>query len=307
MPAGDLALHGRWASALLFAAVAALGGCSGSTADPGVAADLVVTGGTFARGALPAPAAAGPAVQALQFSDARVVAGESNRPLLGALDPSATAVLLALDGDRGYWIVGAGVPSTDAPTLPTFNVRLGFSRAIASGTRQLIAQAVDGAGRVGAPTQQAIDVAAASLPSGPLVVHLAWTGDADLDLHVVDPDGVEIFSRHPSGYRPPPPPALPDPGAAADAPLLDGDSNAGCLLDGRDQENVVWKLAPASGHYVVRVDAASLCGEAYADWRVEEILGGAVVASASGEAVGADTRGSHDAGAGRTALEFDVP
>jgi hypothetical protein len=293
------------AAALAIVAVAAAG-CAARSADPGVGADLQVLGGSFQRGALPA-ASTGPSVEALQFSDAHVFAGEDNRPLLGALDPSATAVLLALDGDRGYWIVGAGVPSTDAPTLPTFDVRVGFARAIAAGPRRLIAQAVDAAGHVGPPSQQLLDVGGATLPDGPMVVHLSWSGDADLDLHVVDPDGVEIFSRHPSGYRAPPPPALPDPAAAANAPFLDGDSNAGCAIDGRDQENVVWKLAPASGHYVVRVDAASLCGLVYADWRVDRIVDGSVIASASGEAIDADTHGTHDAGAGRTALEFDVP
>ena len=141
-----------------------------------------------------------------------------------------------------------------------------------------------------------------------MVVSLSWNGAADLDLHVVDPDGVEIFARHPSGYRPPPPPALPDPTAAMNAPLLDGDSNAGCVIDGRDQENVVWTMAPASGHYVVRVDATSLCGLPYADWRVERARRRrARRAARSGEAIDADTRGTHDAGAGRTALEFDVP
>ena len=62
----------------------------------------------------------------------------------------------------------------------------------------------------------------------------------------------------------------PIPTAAANAPLLDGDSNGGCVIDGRDQENVVWSMAPASGHYIVRVDAASLCELAYSDWRVDE-------------------------------------
>jgi hypothetical protein len=291
---------------LVLVLVAAAGGCASRSADPGFDADLQITGGSFVRGALPAPAN-GPGVQSLQFSDAHVFAGDGERPLLGALAPSATAVLLALDGDRGYWIVGAGVPGVDAPTLPRFDVRAAFSRLIAGGTRQLVAEAVDGEGHAGVPVEQPIDVSAAAVPSGPMVVSLSWNGAVDLDLHVVDPDGVEIFARHPSGYRPPPPPALPDPTAAMDAPLLDDDSNAGCAIDGRNQENVVWMMAPASGHYVVRVDATSLCGLAYSDWRVEELVDGAPVASASGEATDADTRGTHDAGAGRTALEFDVP
>jgi nitroreductase len=287
--------------------VVVLGGCSARSADPGVAADLQVAGGSFTRGALPSPSPSGPGVQSLQLPDVHVAPGEQNRPLLGALDPSATAVLLALDGDRGYWVVGAGVPATDAPMLPTFSVRLGFARTLADGPRRLVAQAVDAAGHVGPPSTQTLDIAAAALPSGPLVVSLSWTVDADLDLHVVDPDGVEIFSRHPSGYRPPPPPGLPDPTAAMNAPLLDGDSNAACAIDGRDVENVVWKLPPQPGHYVVRVDATSLCGLPYADWSVSELVGGAVVATARGEAIDADTRGAHDQGAGRTALEFDVP
>jgi hypothetical protein len=284
----------------------AAAGCASRSADPGFDADLQITGGAFVRGALPA-AGDGPSVEALQFSDARVFAGDGERPLLGVLDASATAVLLALDGDRGYWVVGAGVPATDAPTLPRFDVRAAFSRLIAGGTRQLVAQAVDAAGHAGAPVAQPVDVSAASVPAGPMVVSLVWNGAADLDLHVVDPDGIEIFSRHPSGYRPPPPPALPDPTAADNAPLLDDDSNASCVIDGRDEENVVWKLAPVSGHYVVRVDASSLCGLPYSDWRVDRLVDGAVVASATGEAIDADTRGAHDAGAGRTALEFDVP
>ncbi|MCA1665180.1 MAG: hypothetical protein LC659_13085 [Myxococcales bacterium] len=293
--------------ALFIIAVAVAGaGCASRAADPGVDADLQIAGGSFVRGALPPPSD-GPSVQALQFSDAHVFAGDGERPVLGALDPAASAVLLALDGDRGYWVVGAGVPAADAPTLPRFDVRAAFSRLIAGGTRQLVAEAVDARGHAGAPVEHAIDVSAASVPSGAMVVSLTWNGDVDLDLHVVDPDGVEIFARHPSGYRPPPPPALPDPTAAMNAPRLDGDSNADCAIDGRNQENVVWPMAPASGHYVVRVDATSLCGLAYADWRVERLVDGALGASASGEAIDADTRGAHDAGAGRTALEFDVP
>lgn len=288
------------------AVIVAWAGCASHSADPGFDADLQIVGGSFTRGALPAPSG-GPSVQALQFSDSRVVAGESERPLLGVLDSTANSVLLALDGDRGYWVAVAGVPSTDDPTLPRFDVRAGFSRLIAAGTRTLMAAAVDAHGHVGTPAKMQLDVGAAPVPAGPMVISLSWNGSADLDLHVVDPDGVEIFARHPSGYRPPPPPAIPDPTAADNAPLLDDDSNAACVVDARDQENVVWKLAPASGHYVVRVDAASLCGLPYADWRVDRVVDGAAVASASGEAIDADTRGEHDAGAGRTALEFDVP
>jgi hypothetical protein len=291
---------------LLLVALAIAAGCDGRSADPGVSADLQVAGAEFVPGPLPA-ADTGPAVVGLQFSDGRIIAGAHDRPLLGQLDPTATAVALELDGDRGYWIVPAGVPATEAPTLPTIHVQLAFAARLPSGTRTLLAQAADAGGRFGAPTTLALDVAGVTPPAGALVVHLAWSGRADLDLHVIDPTGVEIWSRHPSGYQPPPPPQLPDPTAAADAAQLDLDSNAHCAIDGRDQENVVYMQPPPRGHYVVRVDAFSLCGDVLGDWRVEAIRDGASIGAAAGEAVDADTRAAHDAGAGRTALEFDVP
>jgi hypothetical protein len=269
--------------------VAVVAGCSASAVspDPGLSADLQVEGARFSSGVPPA-GGDGPAVRGLQLADAHIAAGAHDRPLLGQLDPGATAVTLRLDGDRGYWIVPAGVPATEAPTLPTFDVRLAFARTLPTGARTLIAQAVDADGHVGPPSTLALDIAGAALPSGAMVVHLEWRGTADLDLHLVDPSGVETWARHPNG-------------------LLDVDSNAECVFDGRDQENIVFTAPPPPGHYIVRVDAFSLCGAALADWRVDVVRDGAVVATASGEAGDADTREAHDKGAGRTALELDVP
>ena len=90
--------------------------------------------------------------------------------------------------------------------------------------------------------------------------------------------------------------------------MLDFDSNSSCAIDGRRQEDAVWMAAPPAGHYVVRVDTFSLCGEAIADWTVGVTLNGTVIAAAEGE--GRDTDAalySHEQGAGVTALAFDVP
>jgi hypothetical protein len=278
-----------------------------ASSDPGVAAALQVAGAQFVPGAPPTAAVNAPAVRALQFSDSSVIAGAANRPLLGAVDATATAAALDLEGDRGYWIVPAGVPSADAPTLPTFDVRVAFAATLPTGTRTLAARAIDGSGHFGAPLTQPVAIDGVTVPTGALVIHLAWSGRADLDLHVVQPDGVEIWARHPSGYQAPAPPALPDPVAAALAAQLDADSNAGCSFDGRDQENVVFASAPPDGHYVVRVDATSLCGAPFADWHVAVLADGVTRFGADGEAVDADTEGSHAGGAGRTAVTFDLP
>lgn len=295
----------RAARRLLFALLL-LAGCDGRSADPGVAAALQVAEAQFVPGPLP-PTGQGPAVLSLQFSDGRILAGARDRPLLGQLAPSATAVALALDDDRGYWISPAGVPTTEAPTLPTLHAQLAFAVDLPAADRTLRVQAADASGHFGPPSQLVLPVVPAEEPTGELVVQLTWRGRADLDLHLIDPTGVEIWARHPSGYQPPPPPALPDPSAAARAARLDLDSNAQCQFDGRDRESVVYRDPPPKGRYTVRTDAFSLCGDPFSAWQVEVRRQGRLIGSARGEAVEADTRSAHEAGAGRTALELDVP
>lgn len=289
---------------MMRALVLLLAGCGAASTDPGLRAELRVEGAQFASGAL--SDGVGPPVVALHLADPSLFPGAQHQPFLGELAPPATAVAIGLDGDRGYWILVAGTPSIDAPTEPTFAAQLAIARDARPGARTLSLHAVDERGRIGPAATLPITIAALAPPSGPLVVHLDWDADADLDLHVIDSDGVEIWTGHPSGYRPPPPPALPDPDVAKRAPQLDVDSNAQCRIDGRNQENVVWSTAPAAGHYLVRVDAASLCGQVEANWRVAVTRDGRSIASASGTAVDADTRGTHGTGDGRTALTFDL-
>ena len=96
--------------------------------------------------------------------------------------------------------------------------------------------------------------------------------------------------------------------AVAAAGSLDFDSNAGCAIDGRRQENIIYTQQPPPGDYTVRVDASSLCGQVDAQWRVTATTAdGTVQRSAQWEATDADTRGSHGAGAGRLAFTFTIP
>ena len=139
------------------------------------------------------------------------------------------------------------------------------------------------------------------------MITLRWDTTSDLDFHVVDSSGVEIWARKPNAYRPPPPPAMADPDGPKNAAQLDFDSNAGCVIDGRNQEDVIFPLEPAPGRYTVRIDAFSLCGQSYANWRVEAITTVSRFGVAVGIASDADTRGTHDQGAGLTALQLDVP
>jgi len=288
-------------------ALVAAPACRGLSEDIGLGADLRVAGGQFLGGNVEAAGpGGGPAVVSVFNSLTAVQPGERDKPLSGSLDAAATAVALGLRGDSGYWIVVAGPPALDAPDLPTFAATLSFSPELPLGDLVLIVRAVDAQGRFGAPASVPLASAPASPPMGSLVVSLGWDTESDLDLHVVTPDGVEIWARNINSYKAPLPGTPVDASAWQSGGILDFDSNAGCVIDGRRQENVVWQAAPPVGTYLVRVDTASLCGTPAARWSVRAIVAGAEIAASQGTSLPGDARFSKGPGGGIQALTFDV-
>jgi hypothetical protein len=270
----------------------ALAGCGGVPADRGLSAEMMVSGAQFSPGAMPA-AGGGPEVVNLDIASNAIRAGEIEAPLSGSLGPTATAAAVGLLGDKGYWIVPAGLPDVSAPAYPTFAVSLSFSAGLAAGTYELAVQAVDAESRFGPPQTAVLTASVPPVAMGAMVVSLRWDTEADLDLHVVDPLGNIIWRED---IRP-----------AGSGAYLDFDSNAGCVIDGRRLENVIWKDTPPSGRYQLLVDTFALCGETFANWTVEARLGGQLVGSAAGESLETDTEVPHDGGAGVLALEIVVP
>jgi hypothetical protein len=293
-------------SPLLAIALAALASCGeGTWADAGRDARLMVRGGTFFRGEAPGNQG-GPAVASVDLSLTTLRAGIVDSPLRGALSPGATAAAISVTGDAGYWIVPAGLPSVDAPDYPTFDAPVSLAAATAPGPYELLVRAVDAAGHFGPASTTAFQVVRVDV-TGTLVVTLTWDTEADLDLHVVDPRGTEIWTHAPSSWKAPPVGTPVPRDAWKDGGNLDFDSNAQCVIDGRRQEDVVWARTAPSGRYVVRVDTPSLCGEVAARWNAVVSLGGRVVAQAAGTSLASDTRGLHQAGSGLLALQFVVP
>jgi hypothetical protein len=290
----------------LVAASGALSCSSGVQADTGDDAYMHVSGAQFFRGAMPAGSATGPGVVQLDLMSNNIWEGLANDAVSGALAPTATAAAIGLQGDVGYWVVTAGVPSVATPGDPSFAATAAFSTGIVVGSYTLVVRAVDQAGNFGLPKQQIL--VAEPSPTNPpatgdLVVTLTWDTESNLDLHVVDPAGTEIYSGNPS-TEPPFAYDQPDGGSWG---YIDYDSNANCVIDGLRREDAVWPHTPPSGQYTVRVDTPSLCGQPIADWTVEVVLEGSTIAQASGVALPADTMGSHGLGSGVLALTFAVP
>lgn len=292
----------------IFAVLSAglLTACDGASSDPGLGALLRVEGAQFVAGSPPA-GGSGPEVVSVDLSSNQIRAGQIGKPLSAALDPAATAAAIGLRGDLGYWVVPAGLPEVQAPGFPTFHVDLSFAPDLAAGEYTLDVRAGGAEGRFGPSQLLPLSASGPPVPIGALVISLRWDTEADLDLHVIDPAGVEIYKRNINSYEAPPPGQAPDPTAWQKGGLLDLDSNAACVIDGRRQENVIWKDAALPGHHLVRVDTFSLCGEASASWTVEVRKAGAVLARAEGRSGPTDEQMPHDRGAGVLALDVDVP
>ncbi|MGB8295181.1 MAG: hypothetical protein WCG85_07115 [Polyangia bacterium] len=298
-------MKGRSGTWLLPLAVAA---CGGATSDTGVEAVVRVAGGQFYRGSIDQLVGAdAPTVVDVLNSQNVITPGLQNKLISGRLDPGSTAVAIGLAGDVGYWILAADVPDVDSPTQPTFHASLSFSPSLPKTSYDLMVRAAAPPTSMGPATHVPLDVEQSLPPTGALVVSLWWDTESDLDLHVVDPSGVEVWAGNINSYDRYSTLPMPDAGAMSEAGILDFDSNAGCVIDGRCNENVVWAVTAPVGDYVARVDTFSLCGNSAARWTVEALLNGVSLGKAKGEALPASQRFSKGKGSGLTVLTFTVP
>jgi hypothetical protein len=255
---------------------------------------------------MPEGSADGPPVAQLVLISNNIWPGLSGDPITGALGDTATAAAIGLQGDTGYWIVAAGVPDVATPNAPSFSAAASFSSGLVVGRYALVARAVDADGHFGPPSTQPLvaELSPTNPPAtGDLVVTLTWDTESNLNLHVVDPDGIEIFWNEQSS-EPPFSFAQSDGGSYG---YIDYDSNANCVIDGLRREDAIWPHSPPSGRYTVRVDASSLCGQPIANWTVSATLEGKEIGRAAGVALDTQTIGSHGAGAGVLALQLSVP
>jgi hypothetical protein len=125
--------------------------------------------------------------------------------------------------------------------------------------------------------------------TGDIKVSLSFDQEVDLDLHVVDPSGEEIYF----GNR-----------ISASGGELDLDSNAACSIDHYNNENIYWKKDTApEGDYIVRVDYWEACVNDPVNYIVTIILGEDDVTMYQGSFVSTDADGGGE-GSGRLITTF---
>lgn len=286
-------------------------GCEGASAQSGTTGYLRIQGAQYVPGELDqSEHDAAPVVRVPDSRNNTVYRGIPKKTVSGTVGPGSASVLIGLQGDTGHWVLPVASMDVAAPGDFTFSGQIALSQSTPLGPATLLLRAVSQKGEIGPVYKQAWKITEIAV-SGGLVISLDWDTEADLDLRVTAPNAagkeVEIWSRKTSTVIKPAPgePALTEADLAT-VGRLDMDSNSQCLIDGRRQENVYWptKPAPANQLYTVRVDAFSLCGEAFAHWRVRVLLDDQEVLSASGQMGDSDTRFDHGPGAGLQALQF---
>jgi hypothetical protein len=283
----------------------AAAGCGGPTRDPGLDAAVRVVNAQFYRGAPPAESG-GPTVTDVAAVRSIVQVGTTIG--VSGLTPVGTGGLVAYArGDVGYWVFTPGIRNVAIAGQLDFAASMQIARTVPTDRPlQIDVYAVGTDGAVGPARLLELTAVPPPIPDGKLVVSLDWDQQVDLDLHVTDPNGIEIWARKINSFQAPPPPALPGPDDYENGGILDYDSNASCVLDGRRQENVVWAVDVPLGAYVVRVDTFSMCGQGYANWHLRVVRDGQLLDEARGVATELETRFPHGAGAGEVASVFTV-
>jgi len=160
-------------------------------------------------------------------------------------DAPFTRIVLTVPGSIDYWELQLPAPVTDIQVVPTGSSSI-------PNTTFTMETAVGGPGGYG--KGEVSNVHAVDLANSDVAVILRWNAYSDVDLHVTDPKGIEVYfgrTSSPEGGR------------------LDLDSNPACNIDGVNQEVITWPSNQAPpGEYKVQVYYWSDCGVARSDFSV---------------------------------------
>jgi len=195
---------------------------------------LVTVNATYHSGT-PPTASGGPTASAEQGSTPLL--GQPYRySLFGST--TFTKVYLWVDGADGYW-------ELDLP-VAVQTVDLVLQMTDHAGASFDLEAALASTGGVGAAHRATITTT--DLATADVAVILKWTGASDVDLHVIDGKGQEVYYAN---------------STTAEGGSLDLDSNAGCSIDNVNQETISWPQGHApSGTYTIKVDYYDDCGVA---------------------------------------------
>lgn len=266
-------------SARLLAALAAfcLLAC-GQREPSGHLEPIRLVGGTFHEGALPTESSEGPAITGVEIAGTVLTVAQPGRVITGRVAGDAFAIAVRLgELGSGHWLQPVEGFDPAFPGERTFQLELDVGGGVPTGLHDLRLLAIDEEGRAGEAFEVEVCVVDDTTGAGlsacdqtieppHTVISLVWDADVDLDLVVVTPSGKRVDARHPTTAdrvdgAPLTREQLSDPTIG----VLVRDSNAGCVLDGRNAERLEWAEAPIEGGgYAVYADLFDSCHQASA-------------------------------------------
>lgn len=229
------------------------------------------------HGGDPPAAGAGPTVT-VTGSGTVINGGSSQVTVAGSA--AFTDVFIVVEGVDGYYQL------TLPAQVATLDLLLTLAQNIPDATFNLNYALGAGGGR---GAFQTVPIVVVAVGTGEVQVSVSWNAESDVDLHVVEPGGEEVFYGNP---------------ASATGGTLDLDSNADCLIDHTKNENITWANAP-SGNYTVRVDYYKSCGVAQSDYVVTVQRKGHAPETFTGSFTGTGDLGG--AGSGTQITTFAFP
>lgn len=197
---------------------------------------------------------------------------------------SATAefvtIIIAIDGVDGYWTLT--IPATTA-----IEILLMFAADVPQENFDLLYQVMTAGGAAGAVTEVSTDVI--EVGTGQVQVSVSWDAASDVDLHLVEPSGEEIYWADRE---------------SATGGQLDLDSNPACDIDNVNNENISWSGSAPRGEYVVRVDYYDGCGVEETDYVVTVRVEGRQPQTFTGTFTGSGDQGGPGSGVEITRFTF---
>jgi len=179
------------------------------------------------------------------MGNSTVLAGGTN-PITVKTSENATDVIVGVKGESGYYTL---------PTQSGNNMTSREAMAVFASIQMLLGEdipdsfdlafaAADDQGHVGEYKYLTVNLLDSGI--GVLHVSLSWDQENDVDLHLIEPDGEEIYF----GNR-----------YSSTGGELDIDSNAACSIDGINNENIFYEDESEidEGQYEVLVDLWSNC------------------------------------------------
>jgi hypothetical protein len=231
--------------------------------EPPHSAVVEIAHGEFVPGAAPSASPGGadagldlPRIVALTGPPGVTNGGTAN--LRVTLEPAVANPLfvVSVDGDSGYHTV----TGSDANGDGVQEIQVQMRSEAREGAIVLRIAPTDGKGQIGEYRELELTLVPSGV--GDVKITLSFEPIHDLDLHVVEPDGSEIYFAHPTSRS---------------GGKLDLDSGANCTPSVANAENIYWPAGAApTGEYRVRVQDFEPCDRGAIPFTVRIENGGVV-------------------------------